>query len=154
MPAPAPEVKEVPDATAVIYDIAGPAVPEHWSRIEDMIRAAINASPVQPKLETPRDVLNSLVNGRYNLHLVCTGHVIEMALVTQIQHFARTKVCYLVYAAGRDQEKWVKHFQDKFCEAAREEGCRFIQMQGDEVHGKLIERCGFIETSRVYTLEI
>ena len=161
MPAPAPltngaaEPEEGKQSKAFMQVIAPAAVREHWPRIEDMIRAAINANPIQPKLETPRDVLHALECGRYELHLIVADGEIKMLMVTQLQDFARTRVCHLIYGAGKDQEFWVEKFQSQFCEAAREAGCRFIQMQAsDEARANLMTRHGFVETSRVYSLEI
>jgi len=139
----------------VIMDIHPEAVATYWDRIEDLVRSAINASPVQPKLETPADVLQSLIKGVYNLHLVIAESRIQLVLITMLDYYNRNAVCHVIYGAGEGLEHWIKHFRSQFCEGARMQNCRFIQIHvPDEVRGKIMERCGFVETSKTYTLEI
>lgn len=143
-------------AKPVILDILPEAVPEYWDRIEDMIRAAINASTVQPKLETPGDVLQLLVQGIYRLHVVVDGkNGIQICFISMIVEHARTRVLHIVYGAGKELGKWFDHFRSQICEGAREQNCRFIEIHvPDETRGEIIKRCGFTQTSSVYTLEI
>lgn len=138
-----------------IFDIHPGAVETYWPRVEDLIRSAINASPVQPKLETPRDVLELIKRGVYNLHLIVAENAIQMAVVSQIVSHPRTRVCTLVYGAGAELEKYMAMFRDRFAEGAREQGCRFVQIYAaSEAHGEILKRCGFEETARVYSVEI
>lgn len=138
----------------VLEEMAPGAAAEVWPLVEDMIRSAVNASPVYSKLETPQDILQRCKDGDYHLWLVFKGTKIKAALIVSLDEFPRMNVFTINYCGGTDIDAWINDFHTYAVERGRNANCRFIKIDGRYGWIGKLQKLGFEETSRQFTKEI
>lgn len=103
-------------------------VPAFWQIAAPMVGRAVEHADGRYDID---DVLAALLARDMQLWLAVDSRsmAVEAACVTEIVAYPREKRCGLVFCAGRDMNRWLRHLSE-IGDWAREQGCVALELQG------------------------
>ena len=149
-----PQAPSSAESNVVCVSIVPTAIEAIWPKIEQMLRSSVEWADFGPKIESTADVRQKLIADQYELFLCLQGGSILAALIISIAHHSRCSVLDIHYGAGHNMELWIKPFHDLVIEQARQQGCRFMRIEGRSAWAKPLAKFGFKKAYTGFLLEI
>ena len=142
------------ESAIVCVSIVPTAIEGIWPKIEKMIRESVEWADFGPRIESTDDVRQKLLANKYELFVCLQGGTILAALIVSIAHHSRCSVLDIHYGAGHNMDLWIQPFYDLIIEQARQQGCRFIRIEGRAAWAKPLGKFGFKKAYTGFLLEI
>lgn len=115
-------------------------LPIIWPHVEDYIKHALNYDPSEKEVDA---TLANIQDGKWLLAVAYVGKDIIAAYVMNIQHTLGAKVCSILYAGGKEMDKWLASWMDIWRNIALEQGCSRIVVRGRPGWQRTLKEYGF-----------
>jgi hypothetical protein len=112
----------------MLLGIPPDVVPAFWQIAAPLIGRAIEHADGRYEIA---DVLAAVLARDMQLWIAVDARsmAVEAACVTEIVAYPREKRCGLVFCAGREADRWIRHLPE-IADWAREQGCAALELQG------------------------
>lgn len=112
----------------MLMGIPADVVPAFWQIVTPLLGRALEHADGRYEVE---DILAALLACDMQLWIAVDARsmAVEAVCVTEIIAYPQEKRCGLVFCAGREANRWLRHLQD-IEEWAREQGCAALELQG------------------------